>query len=457
MKIPGSPTVGGGFLELSVFLLLTASLLFPSIQFGPGLKLPVEVLLLPGLLYLYFLLVCMGNVSPLIVRRIHIFCALFSFSVLVSMIYGSTHFHHLLLTRDYYDAAKVWLPVLFFTVACEADFEEQSVRRFLAVLGVATLLVCLYGWAQFLDVPGTDKLNPYYSGGEHHDLYLQLQRRVYSTQGNPNVLGQFLSCVLICYVLTLVSKFGSQIGNAMIVLTITTTLVLTGSRYALIVSFCGVLLVFGLTFSGRKRIVKLISSTFLLAILVWTFVATQKADRDATSRFQELSHPTDVQSLRDRTDVLWVDALRYFESSPVFGHGPAKVIFTDVWTDSEYLDVLKSYGIIGFGFYFAMHIWVLIQLWRGLRAQRFCGCQVREAFGADLLLVRLGFVLILAGLAMNIGMTTYFNWKFNTFFWLILGLTVRAAHRIEQIHSRLPQRIFGTAVSRDFSTRPRWV
>jgi hypothetical protein len=454
LKNPSSTTIGGGFLELSVFLLLAASLLFPSIQIGSDLKLPVEVLLLPALLYIYFLLVCMGSVSPLIVRRIHVLGALLSFSVLVSIIYGSVHFHHLLLTRDYYDAVKVWLPVLVFTIAWEADFDEQAARRFLTVLGIATLLVCLYGWAQFLDLPGSDKLNLYYSGGEHHDIGLKLERRVYSTQGNPNVLGQFLSCALICYVLTFVSKFGSQIGNGMIILAITSTLVLTGSRYALIVSSCGVLLVFGLTLSERKCTLKLISSTFLLAILVWTFMVTQKADKDATSRFQELSHPTDVQSLRDRVDVVWMDALKYFESSIVFGHGPAKAIFTGVFTDSEYLDVLKSYGIIGFGFYFSIHLWVLIQLWKGLRAHRLRGSMVREAFGPDLLLVRLGFVLILAGLAMNIGMATYFNWKFNTFFWLILGLAVRAAYRLEQCYRRLPHRIFDTAFTREFNARP---
>jgi O-antigen ligase len=456
-RIPERQSViGRHFLQLSVLVLLVACLLTPSISVSADMKLPLEVFLLPLILYLYFLLVCIRKARPPRACFVHICGALLSLSILVSIFYGSTYLHHALLIRDYYDSVKVWLPVLFFTIAYQADFDEQATRRFLAVFSVATLLICLYGWAQFLDARVADKLNFYYLGGEHHDIDLQLERRVYSTFGNPNVLGQFLSCALICYVLVYVSRFGSRIKSAAITLAIITGLVLTGSRYALIVSLGSMLLVLLLTLDEPKRTVRLASSTLLLVSLAFAFVMTQKVDRDATNRFQELSNPAEIQSLRGRTDVLWMDALAYFEISPVLGHGPAKVVFTEV-TDSEYLDVLKSYGILGFSFYFAMHLWVLIQLWRGLRVNRLSGGRIDELFRADLLLVRLGFVLILAGLAMNIGMATYFNWKLGSFFWLVLGLTVRAAHRMEHCRCRFPLRIFGATGSSDFHTHPGWV
>ena len=455
--VEGNSHTAKSLLALSVFVLMAAVLLCPGIRLGPDFTLPVEVLLLPAVAYLYFLLVCMGSARPLRVQLFHVFGALFSFSVLVSMLYGSTHFHYVLLIRDYYEVPKMWLPVLFFTVAYEADLNDRAMRRLLTVLGFATLLVCLYGWAQFLDLPGINKLNPYYSGGEHHDLNLQINKRVYSTLGNPNVLGQFLSCVFVCYTLTFLSKVGNRIGSAIIVMTIASTIVLTGSRYALIVSSFGLLFVLGLTLSGAGRAVKLVSFSFLLGILVWSFMATQKTAMEATRRFQELSHPTEVGSLRDRLDLLWIDAFKYFESSPALGHGPAKTIFTGVWTDSEYLDVLKNYGINGFVFYISMYLWVLLQLWRGLRIHRSWRRQMGETFIENLLFVRLGFVLILAALIMNIGMTTYFDWQFNTFFWLIMGLTVRSAHNIEDLYIRLPRDISQPAVALDFRTRVNWI
>jgi hypothetical protein len=457
LKIPGSPSAGRCFLELSVFVVLTASLLFPSIQIGQDLKLPVEVFLLPVIYYLGFLLVCIGRIRPGGICFPQVAAALFSLSVLVSIGHAAVYLHHAPLIRDYYDVVKVWFPVLFFTIAYEADLSDRALQRLLTMLGFATVLVCLYGWAQFLDLPGLDKINPYYSGGEHHDVNLEAAKRVYSTLGNPNVLGQFLSCAFVCYVLKFLSNVGNPVISAVIALVVASTLVLTGSRYALILAACGLLLALVLTLSGTIRGAKLVGFVFLVGVLVWSVLAMQNTAKEAADRFQELSHPTEVASFRDRLDFLWIDAFEYFESSPIWGHGPAKAIFTDVWTDSEYLDVLKNYGIIGFGFYFAMHLWVLIQLWRGMRAYRFGVREISEPLGQALLFVWLGLVLILLGLAMNIGMTTYFGWKFSTFFWLILGLAVRAAHRIEQFHCRLPQGILGTAVSRGFSTRPRWV
>jgi O-antigen ligase len=443
--------LGKHFLELSVLILMITCLLAPNVEFDPNLILPIEVLMLPVICYLYFLLACMDSVRPLRVGFLQVSGALFSLSVLVSMFYGSTFLNHEILTRDYYEVVKVLLPVLFFTIAYEADLDDRALRRLLALLSFATLLVCLYGWAQFLNVPGTDRLNSYYSSGGAHALGLELERRVYSTLANPNVLGQFLSCALICYVLKFLSKVGNRIGSAIIALTIASTLVLTGSRYALIVSAFGLLLVIQLTFSGTEQIVKqLVSATLLLVVLICTFLVTKNAasDSQAARRFQELSHPSEVQSLRDREDFLWLDALEYFESSPIFGHGPNKAIFTGVWTDSEYLDVLKSYGMTGLALYLTIHLWVLIQLWRGLRAQSMCGSRVRVLLSGELLLVRFGFFLILAGLAMNIGMATYFNSKFNTVFWLILGIAVRSAHRmtgaavqrIVRLHAAPPSR-----------------
>jgi hypothetical protein len=98
--VEGNSHTAKSLLALSVFVLMAAILLCPGIHFGPDFTLPVEVLLLPAVAYLYFLLVCMGSARPLRVRLFHAFGALFSFSVLVSMLYGSTHFHYVLLIRD---------------------------------------------------------------------------------------------------------------------------------------------------------------------------------------------------------------------------------------------------------------------------------------------------------------------------------------------------------------------
>src|SRR5262249_23455131 len=137
------------------------------------------------------------------------------------------------------------------------------------------------------------------------------------------------------------------------------TVALTSSRYGLLACGAALLVAMGLSLSARRRGMKLIGLLAVLAILIPVFGNAQRSSYWASHRFEQLKNPLQVDSLRGRLDVLWIEAGDYVLSSPWVGHGPAKTIFGEIYTDSEYLDILKYYGIVGFLCYLAYYFWPL--------------------------------------------------------------------------------------------------
>jgi O-antigen ligase len=137
-----------------------------------------------------------------------------------------------------------------------------------------------------------------------------------------------------------------------------------------------------------------------------------------------------VDSLRTRLDELWKDAGNDFAQSPFVGHGPAKKIFTDIITDSEYLDVLKEFGIIGFCIYLAYYLFPLRLLWKGLRSAKRAGPWVEDRLPAQMMVVRLTFIMIVTAMMMNIGETTFYSQVLQGFLWIWMGIGARSAKTI---------------------------
>lgn len=138
----------------------------------------------------------------------------------------------------------------------------------------------------------------------------------------------------------------------------------------------------------------------------------------------------EVDSLRTRLDELWKDAGNDFAQSPFVGHGPAKKIYTDIITDSEYLDVLKEFGIIGFCIYLAYYLFPLHLLWKGLRAAKRAGPWLGDGLPAHTMAVRLSFIMIVTAMVMNIGETTFYSQVLQGFLWIWMGIGTRSAKTI---------------------------
>jgi O-antigen ligase len=420
------------------------SVLLPGFVLSPDWPtVRAEIVLVPISMAVYGWMLLAGVARPPQFHAMYILGALFCVAVATSMVYGSDILNHQLLTRDYFELPKAWLPVFFFTLSLEAELSEAALRRLIKLFVLAVILVCAYGFAQFLSLGFTFPLNAYYSGGEHHDLGLLRYGRIYSTLANPNILGQFLSWTLVTYTLAYLFQVGSRTRNVLVALACVIALTLTGSRYALIASVLGLLLVLVLATYVRQGGAKMIGLVLISAMFVLAFVNTLRTSSGAEQRFAELQHPLEVSSLRQRLDGLWGEAAGYFATSPWVGHGPAKQVFTGVYTDSEYLNVLKEYGVIGFATYISYYLWALWHLWKGLQAARHLDPEMEDRLRATRLVVCAGFAIVCMALFMNIGMFTFYNWELMGFMWLWLGLAVRAANFLVEIgdHCRVDARL----------------
>lgn len=419
--------------EAAVIVLLCASVLAPNITLSPSFPFfRTETLLLAGFLVVYTWLLLTGSVKPPRLNAIYSIGLLFSIATAISLIYGATILNHEVMLRDFYEIPKCWLPVLFFTLAYEAELSEKGLTRLLNYFAVAIALVCFYGWAQFLKLGIADRLNPYYTDFGHNYLALIKYNRILSTMANPNSLGQLMSWALCIYLLAFLFDVGSRLRNVSVSLMCAAAVALTGSRYGLLASALGVVLILWISMSVRRRGSKQIALLLVLALSAPLFLNVLKSSYWAATRFEQLKNPLQVDSLRGRLDVLWIEAGEYILSSPWVGHGPAKSIFDGVFTDSEYLDILKFYGLAGFLAYLGYYLWPLLELSTAVKRLRRLNEELEERLKASLLTIRIGTVLFCVALFMNIGEFTFYNSYLVAFLWIWGGLSVRAGHFVTE-------------------------
>jgi O-Antigen ligase len=423
--------------EAGLILIVCVAILAPAVTLNVNWpQVRTETLMIVLYALAYGVLQLMGFAKPLRFHAFYLIGALFSLSVGFSMMYGTLVLHHPLSYRDYFEIPKCWLPVLFFTIAYEAELTERGLNRMLDWLALAIALVCLFGWAQFLTLGIAARLTPLYTDMGHNYTVMLRYGRIFSTMGNPNGLGQLMSWSMSIYVLAFLFGVGSRMRNLGVAAMCVITVALTSSRYGLLTCAGGLLIALMFGFFSRRRGWKLISLLFLIAVLVPVFAKTQSNSYWAAHRFEQLRNPLQVDSLRGRLDFLWIEAGDYFLSSPFVGHGPAKTVFEAVFTDSEYLDILKYYGVVGFLCYIAYFFWPLLEMMRGLRVARFLPVELEDRLRANLLVLRAGFAIFCLALLMNIGEFTFYNLELLGFVWLWAGLAVRAAHFVREVEAQ---------------------
>jgi len=393
-----------------------------------------EQLLVPLFIGVYGLLLLTGYARPIRWNPLFVAASVFCICILLSIWYGSAALGHTVIVADYYELPKVWLPVIFFTIGYEAELSESSLKTLLNWFTAVILLVCLYAWAQWMNLDVTVELNKLYSSGNHDDV-LKSVRRVYSTMGNANVLGELLVWAVIAFILRALSQAESMVKNLAVASACMVTLAMTASRYAILNTVLGIGLMFappaafGPKGIQRKGVLLVLVPAFLIVILAVAISNPRTSDR-----FKTLQNPLQVDSLRERLDDTWVDATDAFVRSPIVGNGPAKAIFADVFTDSEYLDILKKYGLIGFIPYYFYFLIPIYLCWKGLRASRQGDpAIIGGRFSATLLTLRLGFLMGVTAAVMSIGMSTFNTPLLQSFLWLWLGVGARSAKVIADV------------------------
>jgi O-antigen ligase len=420
--------------QVCVISLVCGSLLLPAIVLREDLPyFKAEVAALPIVLAIYGWLVLSGIARGFRLNGMFLIGSLFSVSVTLSIWYGSTILGETVILRDFYELPKLWLPIVFFTLCYEARLSEVAIRRLWDFLGLTIVPICLYAWAQWENLPFSRWLNEYYKAGEYTEGALLYARRVYSTMGNPNNFAELLTWLISAFLLAALLFPANRTRNILAAIACLASMTMTGSRYGLLNTSLALFLVFAMNYASRgRRLSQLFLPLALVPLLAGVFLAVSSSNQGTLERFQTLDNPIQTDSYRERVDLLWRDAYREFVQSPVLGHGPAKNIFSGIVTDSEYLDVLKEFGVAGSLTYLAYFLFPLSLIWKGMRAGQRAGAQLEERLPGNFLVMRLSFIMIVTALLMNVGMSTFRNFLLQGFLWMWMGLGVRAAETIRE-------------------------
>jgi O-antigen ligase len=419
--------------QLCVIGLFCLSVTAPAVYLGTSLPFfKIEQLLLPIVMGTYFWLLLAGVAQPIRFNTMLVIGFVFCLCNAISMWYGTAILGHTLVLRDLYELPKVFLPVIFFTIGYEAQLKESALLRLLAFFSAAILLVCLYAWSQFLGLGFAFGLNPYYSPGGHIDIALQYEQRVYATTGNSNVLGQLMTWCVVLLVLAALFRAGNTLRNILVALACLITLSMTGSRYGLLTVGLGFVLIIFSMATTRRNFAKFALILVLLPAFAWIYEGVAASNRKTLERYQTLENPLRVDSFRERIEGGWLEAWNDFKVSPVFGHGPSKARWQGRVIDSEFLDVLREKGSLGFLVFLGYYIYPLYLIWSRRRRTRATTVLV-EQFPASFACLHAAFIMGILALVMDIGMVTFYTPFLQGFLWLWLGVGASCAAKLQTL------------------------
>lgn len=435
MNIADQVMLRSGLSQACIISLICVSVTAPAIVISQTLPyFKLEALLVPVFLAIYAWLFLVGIARPIRFNGMFVIGFLFFASNAFSLWYGARILGHPVLLRDLYELPKVWLPVAFFTIAYEAALSESSIRRLLSFFSISILLVCVYAWSQFFGLGFTYKLNPLYSMGGHIDVALEYERRVYATVGNPNVLGELMTFCVVLFILAALFRVGSPLRNIAVAASCLITLAMTGSRYGLLNITFAFLLIFVIAVTAkRQRLTRVAVLLALLPAFAWILAGVAASNPQTLERYQTLKEPLQIDSLRERVEGGWLQGWSDFKSSPLFGHGPGKAFLFphDRVLDSEYLNVLREKGSIGFLAFLGYYLYPVYMSWRGRQALRVASLLTEHA-PAHVVCVNAAFAMGILALVMNIGMATFYSPFLQGFLWLWLGVGAGCGARLSE-------------------------
>jgi len=272
---------------------------------------------------------------------------------------------------------------------------------------IAFFALCsLIGFFQYFGILGLDRITaPLYFEGSIHDVHV----RMMGTFVNPNTFGTFMTFgTLIATGMFLYETKTSR--RALLLLTIVllfTTVVLTLSRTAFVAVAMGMLSLIPLYSYIRGYNFfnfLVIFAALLVLIIVILFVM-----RDSLARYKTLLTFMEDKSWQMRL-AAWYINLKVFLHSPYLGWGIGFHQFSST-VDSEYILVLRRYGIIGFLAYLHFYILPFIHAFKSLK-----GYSLQSVFNVIFLSCIIAFVIS------NIANPLFHSMQLMNFWSAFLGL-----------------------------------
>jgi len=331
----------------------------------------------------------------------------FGAAILFSTFYGRYILGVPVTGRDFFELLKVFKLLIVVVAISRFNLKESDIYKLLYVIVFSFFFSSIIGLMQFYGIFGFERITaPYYFAERIYDIHNRMMGTFYNpnTYGTALTLGTMVAAVLVFYE----DRIYRKVFLTLLVLLFSFAIALTQSRTAIIVLLLGLLLILGLNSFGNRFSLKQIGFLFAgLLVTVLLFIGV--LSEEIITRFSALTDISEDTSWQMRM-FAWYLNLTIFSESILFGWGPAKMIHTTI-VDSEYILVLRRYGIIGFTIYLFIY---LIPLYRAFLFQSIEG--VTGAMGQIIL------VSVVVFLVANITNPLFHEIQFIDYWMILLGI-----------------------------------
>lgn len=390
-----------------VAFLLFASILLPPVTALPGLPdIRVEELFFFLLFPLLLLRKSKKDYDPFLK---YFFYALLAFgaAVFVSIYYGKFVLGVPLSLSDHFELLKVFKLFVVVLVISRLNLSQKNIYILLYVIVFSFLLSAVIGLMQFYGILGFDQITaPFYAAERIYDVHNRMMGTFYNpnTYGTALTIGAIVSLGLLFYE----KKASRRIFLFLTVILLAFSIALTQSRTAVVVVLFAFTLITLLNFIRKQFSVKNLLIILIVTTIVLLGITGLLADQILV-RFMALGDISEDMSWKMRL-LAWYLNLTLFSESILLGWGPAKMIHTTI-VDSEYILILRRYGLIGFSFYILLYF---IPLLRSYMIQKMGG--IKELIG------QIVFVSTTVFLIANITNPLFHEIQFMDLWALLLGI-----------------------------------
>lgn len=341
------------------------------------------------------------------VKRFLIFYLGFMAIQLFSIFYGK-YFHGVQTGyKDFVEVIRVGSYLLIVIVLSRVQLGEFDYRKLMWFILLIFFASALIGLFQYFSVLSFDSITaPLYS----ENRVWHVNTRMFGTFVNPNTYGTFISIgILLCVALMYHEKTISlKFYLFFIFLALFWTLVLTESRTALVTLFTGIVtyvLIYNIYLKGN--LIASIRSIVVFAIIFIILFAVMSSA--LIDRFSTLLTFMEDPSWQMRL-FAWYINFNLFLESWLFGFGPAFHQFTPT-VDSDYILILRRYGIVGFTSYCLVYAILIKQAFKNL--------QLTDIYSHFKIFMISSFLIVLVG---NITNPLFHEMQFMNFWAVMIGI-----------------------------------
>jgi len=336
--------------------LMVATILLPPIRI-PG---PIPSVRFDLLIILFAWGLKLGNTAssgqPLILRHQHInkWFGIFGLAIICSMTYATLVKGYPFLFRDAFELVKLFKYFLIFSFVASLKISYKDFQRYCTVALVVFLLSALFGFAQYLNLFNINaSVSPYYAPTQMRGLLVH--GRITGTTGNPNQFGALMvfAATLALSLALFSEKRKVRTFSWCCIPAFCLAVFLTLSRSSVIILVGAFSLVLLMRYPVKIKTFmnnswKLL--TIFLVLALFGIVLVSLAPDKFVARIDTLRSFTSQASWQVRL-LKWSKNLEIWKESMIFGWGPGKAGMTTI-VDSEWVLLLRRYGIIGLSIFF---------------------------------------------------------------------------------------------------------